>query len=206
MVATCAVSGSGKTTLAGKVAAALGGIRLRSDVERKRVVGMAATDRPPDAAAAAALYSEEASRRTYERLAELARETLGAGTSVVVDAACLRRRERRVLAAAAAATGAPLVWLLIDVPEPIVLERVARRQAAGHDASDADGGVVRHQFARREPLEPAEFGTAASPGAGERVVRVGPDDLGDPGVVGRIVAGLAEPAGPRARAEMGRSG
>jgi uncharacterized protein len=69
LVATSGVSGSGKTTIAGEVAATLGAVRLRSDVERKRFFGMGATDRPRDAGEEAALYSSETSRRTYARLA-----------------------------------------------------------------------------------------------------------------------------------------
>ena len=72
LVATCGISGSGKSTLAAAVAAALGAVRLRSDVERKRVAGLAPTDRPADAAAAARLYSTAMTGRTYGRLADLA--------------------------------------------------------------------------------------------------------------------------------------
>ena len=50
----------------------LDAVRLRSDVERKRSAGLAATDRPRDAGDEARLYSEDSSRRTYRRLADLA--------------------------------------------------------------------------------------------------------------------------------------
>jgi aminoglycoside phosphotransferase family enzyme/predicted kinase len=192
MVATCGVSGSGKTTLAAAVAAALGGIRLRSDVERKRAVGMAPTERPADAAATAALYCDAATERTYARLADLARLSLDAGTSVVVDAACNRRAERRVLAAAAAAAGAPLVWLALDVSETEVVARVARRQADGKDASDATTDVVRRQFATREPLEQAECGGAAGDAGPERVLRVSAPEQADPENVTRRVRMISE--------------
>lgn len=59
------------------------------------------TDRPPDAAATAALYAAEVTRHTHERFSELARLMLASGSSVVIDAACNRRQERRILAAAA---------------------------------------------------------------------------------------------------------
>ncbi|MFM8890188.1 MAG: AAA family ATPase, partial [Planctomycetia bacterium] len=105
MVATSGVSGSGKTTLAARVAAAFDAVRLRSDVERKRSAGLAATDRPRDAGDETRLYSEESSRRTYRRLADLARYITDAGTSVVIDAATNHRWERRLLAEAAREAG-----------------------------------------------------------------------------------------------------
>jgi aminoglycoside phosphotransferase family enzyme/predicted kinase len=172
MFATSGVSGSGKTTVAGKIVAAIGGIRLRSDVERKRCFGMRPTDRPPDAATAAALYSEEATTQTYERLAKLARLMLDCGASVVIDAACNRRQERRILAAAACEAGVPLVWLAIEAPEETVLARVAAREAAGTDASDASAAVVRAQLAAHEPILPEEFGRMPSGEPCERVVRL----------------------------------
>jgi hypothetical protein len=191
MVATCGVSGSGKTTLAGAVAALLGGIRLRSDVERKRAAGMAPRERPADAAATAALYSDAATERTYARLAALAQLALESGTSVVVDAACNRRAERRMLAAIAAAAEVPCVWLALDVSEAEVLARVARRQAAGQDASDATADVVRRQFATREPLDDREC--AAGRGvAGERLLRVSEEQQADPDDVVRRLRALSE--------------
>lgn len=191
MVATCGVSGSGKTTLAGAVAAGLGGIRLRSDVERKRAAGMAPTERPADAAATAALYSDTTTERTYARLADLARLALDSGTSVVVDAACNRRAERRMLATAATAAGVPFVWLVLDVSAAEVLTRVARRQADGQDASDATAAVVREQFATREPLEAAECAGGASGVGRERLLRVSAQEQADVAGVLRQVRSLS---------------
>jgi len=191
MVATCGVSGSGKTTLAGAVAAGLGGIRLRSDVERKRAAGMAPTERPADAAATAALYSDTTTERTYARLADLARLALDSGTSVVVDAACNRRADRRTLAAAATGAGMPFVWLALDVSEAEVLARVARRHADGQDASDATADVVRRQFATREPLEAAECGGGASGVGRERLLRVSAQEQADVAGVLRQVRSLS---------------
>jgi aminoglycoside phosphotransferase family enzyme/predicted kinase len=192
LVATSGVSGSGKTTVAGEVAAAVGAVRLRSDVERKRIFGMAATDRPRDAVQAAALYSAETSRRTYVRLAELAQLILAAGTSVVVDAACNRRSERRMLADAARAVGVPLVWLSLDVPEAVAVARVAARHEAGTDASDASADVVRSQFRSREPIDAEEFGRGPAGEPLESLVSVASADLGDPTFVERLVERLLD--------------
>lgn len=176
---TSGISGSGKTRLAEQVVAACGAIRIRSDVERKRLAGMAATDRPTDAAATQALYHPALTERVYERLATLADSLLAAGWSVVIDAACTRRAQREGLAGVARHRGVPLVWLEFDIPAELVLARVAARQSAGTDASDASVDVVRSQLASLEPITPEEV--AATPDA--RLVTVTPWDADDPSFI-----------------------
>jgi aminoglycoside phosphotransferase family enzyme/predicted kinase len=195
LVATSGVSGSGKTTVAGRVAAALGAVRLRSDVERKRIFGMAAIDRPRDAEEEAALYSPEASRRTYARLAERARLILAAGTSVVVDAACNRRWERRTLADAAREAGVLMVWLSLEVSEAVAVARVAARQAVGTDASDASVDVVRAQLAAREPIQSEEFARTSDGDLLESLIMITGADLENPEFVQRLEAGLLARSG-----------
>jgi uncharacterized protein len=151
---------------------------------------MAATDRPRDTAQEAALYSPETSRRTYARLVELARMILAAGTSVVVDAACNRRWERRMLADAAQGAGVPMVWLSLEVPEAVVLSRVAARQAAATDASDASVDVVRAQYAVREAILPAEFTQTPDGEPLESLITITAADLEDTEFVQRLAARL----------------
>ena len=185
LFATCGVSGSGKTTLAADVIGAQNAVRLRSDVERKRLAGMRPTERPIDAAHEQALYGDAASRRVYDRLAALARTLLDAGTSVVIDAACNRRWQREMLAATARECGVPLVWLDFEMPADVVLGRVAARSAAGTDASDASVDVVRAQLAEREPITEGEL-AAGGPGGPPRRVAVTERELRDAGFAGRL--------------------
>jgi hypothetical protein len=183
LYATCGVSGSGKTTLAAGFVAAAGAVRLRSDVERKRLAGVRPTDRPADAAAAATLYDASMTRRVYRRLAEQARVLLEAGSSVVIDAACLTERQRAEFATVAREVAAPLVWLEMDVPDEVVIRRVAARLAAGGDASDASPEVVRRQLSSREPIGPAELAAAGVP---VRLVRVTEADLANAGFAAAV--------------------
>lgn len=189
---TCGISGCGKTTLAGRIVASAGAVRLRSDVERKRLAGMRPADRPAGQAATAAIYGREATRRVYARLAELAGTLLDAGSSVVVDAACLKRWQRGELAAVARGRQVPLVWLEIDVPLERALARVAARQAAGGDASDATPEVVQGQWDAQEPFTEQEL--AAGGGIAPRHIRVHEADLADPEFASRLSRGL--PSGP----------
>lgn len=72
------VSGGGKTVISKSLLERLGAIRLRSDVERKRLHAMAPTDRS-GAALAAGIYTPEATARTYAHLQALAKTRLLAG-------------------------------------------------------------------------------------------------------------------------------
>ncbi len=165
---TSGISGSGKTTVAGQVIERCGAIRIRSDVERKRLAGLRPTERPADDAAAARLYSAAMTGRVYRRLAELASLLLDAGQSVVVDATCLRRAQRMVFAELAIKKQVPLTWLVCALPPTEAKRRIVDRQAAGNDASDASVVVVRNQLAACEPIDPSEYAGEAQ----SRVIQV----------------------------------
>ena len=190
LLATCGLSGSGKTTLAAAVVGACQAVRLRSDVERKRLAGMRPTDRPADATAEREVYGEAMTRRVYGRLAAVAAELLRAGTSVVVDAACLRRWQRDIVAEAAREAGAPLVWLDCAVAVEAAADRAAARRDAGTDASDASAAVVRRQAAVREPF------TAEELGPGRRLERFTAADLAAPDLPERLAQLQGRDAGP----------
>ena len=149
LVAMHGFSGSGKTGVARRLVELLGAVQLRSDVERKRLPGAGPV-------AQDLRYGEDAARRTYARLGELARAALRAGWPVVVDAACLLAAQRRGLRDLAAELALP--FFLVDVrAAPATLRaRLAARQAAGEDASDADAAVLAMQLGSAEPLAPDE--------------------------------------------------
>lgn len=194
LLVTTGVSGSGKTTLAAECVGAFAAVRLRSDVERKRLFSMAATARPGDDDAVRSLYSAETTRQVYERLAALARSLLEAGSSVVVDATCNTRAQRDLLAAVARETGTRLVWLEIDLPADLLRARVAARAAEGHDPSDATPEIVRAQLAAREPIAAAELASSAG-GPPSLHLRIGPDELAAPArFLGDLAARLRSPS------------
>ncbi|MEO8123755.1 MAG: AAA family ATPase, partial [Burkholderiales bacterium] len=151
LVLTCGVSGSGKSTVARLLAQHAGAVRVRSDVERKRLYALAPDSRPAPGELET-LYGAEATQRTYERLSELARELLGASISAVVDAVALRRTERDALRALAAEYGARFVLLECSAPEAVLRERITRRLSEAKDASDADLCVLDLQLRVREPI------------------------------------------------------
>jgi predicted kinase len=94
MIITHGLPGSGKTTFSQLALEQMGAIRIRSDVERKRLFGLGTLE--SSRSHVADIYSPEATRRTYARLHELAREILSAGFPVIVDAAFLKQDERDI--------------------------------------------------------------------------------------------------------------
>jgi predicted kinase len=130
-------------------------IRARSDVERKRLHGLAASART-GSGLGAGLYAAGASRRTYAALAEIADALLRNGENAIVDAAFLRRAERLELRQVAAMNAAGFVILECTASEAELRRRIRARAKAGRDASEADLAVLDHQLATAEPLDRAE--------------------------------------------------
>lgn len=150
------VSGSGKSTVAAALADELGGIRLRSDVERKRLFGLA-----PDARSEeedkAALYGEDASARTLDRLLELAAALLDLQHTVLLDATFIARQWREPFFALAKDKGVPLAIIDCQASLPTLRERLQRRQARADDASEAGVEVMERQLESVEAFSAEEL-------------------------------------------------
>jgi aminoglycoside phosphotransferase family enzyme/predicted kinase len=155
LVITHGVSGSGKSTVVDELLAALPAVRLRSDVERKRLAGLAA-DARSGSGVGTDLYSREMTDRTYARLAELAGSVIAAGFTAVVDATFLEADRRRQFADLAGQLAVPFVIIDCDAPETVLRQRVAQRHSAAIDASEAGLAVLARQLQSREPLSAAE--------------------------------------------------
>jgi hypothetical protein len=141
LVAIGGLSGTGKSTVGAGLAPfidpAPGAVHLRSDIERKRIAGIGELERlPPDA------YRPEASARVYGRINELAKRTIAAGHSAVVDAVHAKPSEREEIESIAHAAGVAFKGVWLELPLDARLRRVGGRRA---DASDADVEVVRAQ-------------------------------------------------------------
>jgi predicted kinase len=153
---THGVTGSGKTTETQKLVESTGAVRVRSDVERKRLHGMNAAERS-GSAVEHGLYTADATEQTYARLAALARAIAAAGYVAIVDAAFLKRRQRDLLRRVAAELGVPFSILEYSAPADVLLERISRRLRNGQDASEATPEVLELQLAAEEPLTAEEL-------------------------------------------------
>lgn len=144
LVAVGGLSGSGKSTLAAALAPTMepapGALHLRSDLERKVMLGVAPDERLPEAS-----YTAEMSERVYARLFERAEAALGAGHSVILDAVFLKPEERDAIATLARRHDATFTGLWLDAAPETLRRRVAARSG---DASDATPAVVDLQLSR----------------------------------------------------------
>ena len=148
---THGLSGSGKTTVTRKLMQIPGAIRLRSDVERKRLAGLGALARS-GSGVGEHLYAADATRRTYRHLADLAGHLLDAGWPVIVDATFIARWQRDLLRETARTRGVAFHVLDFQVPAITLRERIDTRARAGGDASEADLAVLQHQLDSEEAL------------------------------------------------------
>ncbi|MDP1901742.1 MAG: AAA family ATPase [Rubrivivax sp.] len=150
-------SGSGKTSLTQGLLEAAGAIRIRADVERKRLAGLDALARSASPLEAG-LYSGESTAATYARLVRLAVPVLQGGYPVILDATFLKRAQRDAARRVAAAQGVAAVLLDFEAAPATLRERVHRRAALAADASEADERVLQMQWRTAEPLQADEGG------------------------------------------------
>ncbi|HAF44039.1 MAG TPA: hypothetical protein DCK83_03640 [Gallionellaceae bacterium] len=157
LIITHGLPGSGKTTFSQLALQQLGAIRIRSDVERKRLFGLGVLE--SSRASGGDIYSREATVATYARLHELARESLVAGYTVIVDAAFLKRGERESFCRLALEMAVPFAIASLYARDEALRERIRQRR---NDASEADVAVLEKLSAVQERLTPEESKLAAS--------------------------------------------
>jgi predicted kinase len=148
-------SGTGKTTISQRLLEKLPAVRIRTDVERKRLHGYA-PDAATGSAVDSAIYGADATRRTYDHLTAHAEAIAGAGYTALLDGTFLRRRQRDRVRELAARLDVPFVIAAVEVPEAVLRRRVVARASEGRDASEATPAVLERQLAQREPLAAEE--------------------------------------------------
>ena len=104
----------------------------------------------------ASIYSAEATRLTYARLHDLARELLAAGVPVIVDAAFLKQDERDSFHRLAHELAVPFVIASLQSSPATLHARIVQRQVASKDASEADLAVLEKLEKDQQVLLPPE--------------------------------------------------
>ncbi|MEQ7869255.1 AAA family ATPase [Chromohalobacter salexigens] len=154
LVVGVGVSGSGKSRFTGEMVRRLGGVRVRSDIERKRLYGFEAQ---ADTRAGGDIYTPQASERTYARLAELAGILLESGLPACVDATCLTRAQRAQLCFEAERRGLAVLMVSFEADTQTLRARIEKRAQRGGDPSEAGLEVLERQLARFEPFADDEL-------------------------------------------------
>ena len=128
----------------------IGAIRIRTDVERKRLHGLQARDRS-HSAIDAGLYDPADTSQTYQHMGALARQIAAAGYVAIVDAASLRRWQRDMFRDFSVEVGVPFAIVAVTASDATLRDRVAARSEGRKDASEADTSVLEHQQRTQEP-------------------------------------------------------
>jgi aminoglycoside phosphotransferase family enzyme/predicted kinase len=165
----CGLAASGKSTLAGALADRAGATLLSSDVVRKELLGLAATERAP-----ATAYAPAMNERTYAALGRRAGERIDAGGHVVVDATFRFGADREAFAERLG--GEPL-WIECRRPAAVRATRAAARREHPGTVSDADAALAIAQEWQPLDVPPGrhlDVETAREPAAALAAVR---DDL-----------------------------
>jgi predicted kinase len=150
------LSGSGKTTVSQQILENLPAIRVRSDVERKRLHGLEASEKshsPLDGG----IYDKDATQTTYARLADLASSVCQAGYPVIVDATFLHTDQRQWFRDLAEELGVPFRVIACQASHTILRERISEREALGQDASEAPVTVLERQLESYDSVGDAEL-------------------------------------------------
>ena len=163
LIITRGLSASGKSTVSQQLLDTLGAIRIRSDVERKRLFGINSTkrvssDKTPGEIDSG-IYSSQASLQTYNKLAELASDIICAGYSVIVDAAFLKHEQREPFQLLSKRLAVTYIIMQVTAPADVLRQRINNRK---NDVSDADLTVLEHQLSSWQALQKDEINSAVS--------------------------------------------
>lgn len=149
------LSASGKTHTSAKLMTTLPALRIRSDLERKRLHGLP-RHRHTQAGIGSDLYSAANTEQTYGVLATFCETGLTAGFNMIADATFSTRYWRSRFIEIARRLGASPVIFECSAPFATLKARIRQRMAEDSDESDADLAVLEQQLTHFEPLDHAE--------------------------------------------------
>ncbi|WP_197995685.1 bifunctional aminoglycoside phosphotransferase/ATP-binding protein [Gimesia algae] len=145
LLLTHGVSGSGKSYGSELLLEGMSAIRIRSDIERKRLQN---ERQIPDSD----LYSAETTRLVYERLVALAQLILESGWNVIVDATSLKFWQRILFYDLSEKLEIPFQLVVFSASRAQLESRIRQREKNGNDPSDATTEVLQLQLDELDPL------------------------------------------------------
>lgn len=153
IIITRGLSASGKSTISKTLLEHIGAIRIRSDVERKRLY-----DQQPQGTSgpgiANEIYTPEATQRTYLKLEKLTDTIIDAGYTVIVDGVFSHYQQRQLFRHLAAKKQVPFIILECTASINTLRTRITKRTEG---VSDANLEVLENQYAIWQPLQDHEF-------------------------------------------------
>ncbi|MFQ5470545.1 MAG: AAA family ATPase [Gammaproteobacteria bacterium] len=156
IIITHGLSGSGKTTITSLLMEHFNAIRIRSDIERKRMAGLSATE-SSQSGVAQDLYSRDNTQKTYDYLIHLSDLISSNGFNSIIDATFLKHNQREMFRLQAQRNNLAFVILNFQAPDEVLRQWITERQKQGDDASEANLKVLDHQQQTQEPLRADEM-------------------------------------------------
>ena len=153
------VTASGKSWLSGQLVSALPALRIRSDLERKRLAGVAPLARRIFGVGQGT-YAPATTQATYERLLESAERVLDGNCNVVVDATFLESAHRDMFHRLALRRRCPFLIVSCMSDTATLRSRLQTRANGGLDPSEATQEVLDHQLRSHQPLGAEELNYA----------------------------------------------
>jgi aminoglycoside phosphotransferase family enzyme/gluconate kinase len=170
LIITRGLSASGKSTVSQQLTEHLAAIRIRSDIERKRMAGLwpegiqkspEEIQKLPDEIQKTGfvqnIYTAAFTEQTYHRLLQYAAKIIDAGYTVIVDAAFLKQRQRQLFQQLAAQKEVAFIILELTALPDTLRKRI---QARKRDISDADLKVLEQQLVHYQALSNEEIPVA----------------------------------------------
>jgi len=145
LLITHGLSGSGKTTIVKQLSQHWFAIHLRSDVERKRLFNLQATDKS-ESSVDQGIYSKDASEKTYTKLYTLADDLLRNHWNVIVDATFIKQEYRKKFQQLANEHQAGFVILDCRADKQTLQQRITSRASEASAISEANLQVLERQI------------------------------------------------------------
>lgn len=149
------LSASGKTRTSGEMMLALPAIRVRSDLERKRLHGVPRHEHQKGQVESG-LYSNASTERTYMAVEACCAAGLKADFNMIADATFAKREWRKRFLDMALRVGARAAIMECSAPIETLQARIKKRASTGRDESDADLAVLAHQVDHFDALDAEE--------------------------------------------------
>jgi aminoglycoside phosphotransferase family enzyme/cytidylate kinase len=148
------ISGTGKSTIASQLAERIYAVHIRSDIERKRLLGLKASEATEKTAGVA--YSASTSDDVFNYLLSIAQTIVQSGSSVIVDATFILQRRRAPFLEWAKQQNIPSIIFICHVPIETREIWIQKRAQEGLDPSEATIQIAQKQQQELEPIGKTE--------------------------------------------------
>jgi aminoglycoside phosphotransferase family enzyme/predicted kinase len=148
------LAGSGKSTIAKNSASQCGAIQISSDIIRKRLFNLSLHENS-NSTPYGGIYTDQATEKTYNELANLANVVIEAGFIVLIDATFLLHTQRLIFYNLAKNLKVPFYIFECQTNDIEIIQRVQKRSVR-NGISEANLTILNQQKKLIEPLSKEE--------------------------------------------------